>query len=79
MGGFLWAAAALGTVSITGARLTFTPADRSWRPQVVARERTVVVDHVPCVSARGMVENPVPRSTCTDPPSWSVATNSGTP
>ncbi len=64
---------------MTGARSTLTPAARSCLPQTVARLRSVVVDQVPCVRALGIEENPGPRSTCTAPSSWSVATNNGTP
>jgi hypothetical protein len=65
-------------VSITGARSTSTPARKTWEPQVRALDVSVVSLRPPWVSAVGILEKPVPWSTWTYPPSWSVATSSGT-
>jgi hypothetical protein len=65
--------------ALTGARSTLIPAARSCCPQPVAAFCSWLGDQPPCTAAEGMVENPGPDSTCTWPPSWSVATNRPTP
>src|SRR5664279_1679153 len=78
MGG-LWGAKLFDTVSMTGARLTFTPARRTWRPHTAASDVKVAAGQAPWARAVGIRENPGPWRTWTYPPSWSVAMNRGTP
>src|SRR3954466_13857420 len=78
MGAWVPAAAALGTVSMPGARLRLTPAAASCWPHVLADAFSCTAPQPPWVSAVGIRENPGPWSTCTLPPSWSTATTSGT-
>src|SRR6478609_11267704 len=77
--GLLRLAKLLATVSITGARSTSTPERITCVPHALAYAVSDVSDQVPCVRAVGMREKPGPWRTCTYPPSWSEAMNSGTP
>ena len=79
IGAFRRAAPGLGTVSSTGARFMFTPARRSCRAHRPAAFRSRPGLHDPCSTAEGIRARPVPCSTCTAPPSWSVATSSRAP
>ena len=57
-----------GTVSITGARFTFTPAAAQLpTPAAPAIRRSVLADQVPCVNADGIEREAGPDSTCTSP------------
>ena len=67
-----------GTVSVTGARLTLTPAAFISRAQPVAALVSADDDIVACCLADGGRVKPSPRSWCTTPPSWSAATSSPT-
>ena len=67
-----------GTVSVTGARLTLTPAAFSSRAQPVAALVSAADDIVACSLADGGRVKPSPRSWCTSPPSWSAAMSSPT-
>ena len=67
-----------GTVSVTGARLTFTPAAASSRAHPVAALVSAADDIRACSLADGGRVNPSPRSWCTSPPSWSAAMSSPT-
>ncbi len=68
-----------GTTSATGARLKLTPALRSSRPQRCQLPANSASENWPCSMAGGIRSKPGPCSRCTRPPSWSTATNSGTP
>ena len=69
----------VGTTSPTGARSRLTPAARSWRAHCRACACSRAGDQRLCTRAEGIGAKPGPVSVCTSPPSWSVATSSGTP
>src|SRR5699024_9603231 len=66
---------ASGTVSATGARLTFTPAPASCSAQRVASWVSSASGRPPWSIAEGISSKPAPCSCCTEPPSWSAAMN----
>src|SRR5690625_2718509 len=70
---------ASGTVSATGARLTFTPAPASCSAQRVASWVSSASGRPPWSIAEGISSKPAPCSCCTAPPSWSAAMNRPSP